>query len=336
MAFTKLYLTARTAPYTPATLRGAWDATGSAITRALETDLNQVDAGTRTNVAIAEAVATNNYDVLWYRGVSGPLAAQTISGTLEFIFGAFESSVNLNGVLHLHVYVTQGDSDTPRGTLLTDYIDTQEFNATNSDVGGTLNALSSGAQTLSSLAISDGDRIVVEIGFQAQNTSTTSMTATLYGIGKAVVDVGSGAGTPAEMTAGAATFPKTSVLIFSNSVTEYLTSDPARVSQVVRQVPYAGPAGAGRVSQVVRQAVYDGAGTPAGRVSQVVRQVIYVGTIVPDFAATAGPEALKVQDTVAAQIIPVLQASPSETLRLADSVTATRIGGSDSVQLFIW
>ena len=36
MAFTKLYLTARTAPYTPATIRGAWDDTAGAVTKALD------------------------------------------------------------------------------------------------------------------------------------------------------------------------------------------------------------------------------------------------------------------------------------------------------------
>jgi hypothetical protein len=173
--FTQLYLTTRTAPYTPATIRGAWDDTGGAVTNGL--DSRKEWGGVITSVARAETNATTEYDVLLYRGVSGPLAAQTISGNLDVVLGVRESSTSMDGHWHLHVYVTQGDSDTPRGTLLSDY---REAGGTNewptTAQGWALNA----AQALSSLAISAGDRLVVEIGFAARNSVTTSYTGTLW------------------------------------------------------------------------------------------------------------------------------------------------------------
>ena len=74
------------------------------------------------SLARAEANTAAEYDVLLYRGVSGPLAAQTISGTVDVLLGVGNRApTNADLHYHLHVYVTQGDSDTPRGTLLTDY-----------------------------------------------------------------------------------------------------------------------------------------------------------------------------------------------------------------------
>ena len=176
MVVTLLYLTAAASPYTPATLRGAWDDTGGQVTRALQ--YTPVAGGASTTVARAEATATTPYHVLLYRGVSEPLAAQTIAGTVDVVLGVHESDGAADLCFHLHIYVTQGDSDTPRGTLLSDYVETtsDEWPTTN-----TGRALAS-AQALSSLAVSAGDRIVVEVGYIARNSVATSYTGTLrYG-----------------------------------------------------------------------------------------------------------------------------------------------------------
>lgn len=177
MAFTKLYLTDHAAPYTPATIRGTWDDTAGAVTRAL--DPKKAGNGAITSVARAETSATNPFRVLLYRGVSGPLAAQTIGSTLDILAGILEGSASADFNWQIHAYVTQGNSDTPRGTLLSNYTDgagTNEWPTT--ATGKQLTA----AQSVSSLAISDGDRLVVEIGYIARNAVTTSFTGTLrYG-----------------------------------------------------------------------------------------------------------------------------------------------------------
>lgn len=177
-SFSRLYLSNQTAPYTPATLRGAWDDTAGVVTRALVPEKLQ-GGGAHTTVARAETNGAANFDVLLYRGVSGPLAAQTISGSIDVLIGAQESSLSADFSWHIHVYATQGDSDTPRGTLLSDYVETTSHEWTNSSVGRALAA----AQALASLAVSQGDRLVIEIGYVALNVVTTSFTGTLrYGL----------------------------------------------------------------------------------------------------------------------------------------------------------
>lgn len=167
---TRMYLSRDAAPYSPATRRGAWDTS----TLVIDNWLTRRRRGSaNTSGTAAEASATNNFDRIISRFVSDPLGAQTISGTLDLAIPCRESNANANDVLHIHLYVTQGDSDTPRGTLITDYIDSTEFvvNATTFDV------ISITGISISSLAVSAGDRLVLEVGYQGQNTDATSYNA---------------------------------------------------------------------------------------------------------------------------------------------------------------
>lgn len=268
MAFTKIYLTNNTAPYTPATLRGAWDDTAGAVTRALEP--GKSIGGTSTTVARAETSATNNFDVLLYRGVSGPLASQTLSGTVQVTIGVTESNASGNFAYHVHMYVTTGDSDTPRGTILTDYVETtaNEWGTT----AGTSGRSFTSAQSLSSLAITSGDRLVVEIGYVAINTSTTSFTGTL-GYGTLAANRVVLADTAAGGTMTSAPF-----LTFSNSITEGVTTD--RVSQSVTELVAGQVSAPVRVSQFVSESVMGQASAPI-RTSQFVIEVVSGGTYNP-------------------------------------------------------
>jgi hypothetical protein len=262
VAFTTLYLTDITAPYTPATIRGAWDDTAGAVTRALSPQ--NVGPGAVTSVSRAEAVTTNNYDVLLYRGVSGKLGAQTISGTLDVVIGVDESSLLANMCYHLHVYVTQGDSDTPRGTLLSNYVETtaNEWPATASSAGRAL----ASAQSLSSLAVSAGDRLVVEIGYVAINTSGTSFIGTLY--------YGTGANIPV-LAAGGASATGVGSITFSSSITED-TAPAIRATQHFAELVSNGSAGDVRVTQHLAELVSNG---NAGKVraSQFFVEILHDG-----------------------------------------------------------
>lgn len=169
---TKLYLTGAAAPYSPATFRGAWNQTTSVLSKALSPHKSVTDALCDSFNGVAETSAAANFDVCVTRFVSGPLAAQTISGTVEAIFGCSESNSLADFATHCHIYVTQGDSDTPRGTLLTDYVETTANEWTFNPIFKTIPA----ATAISSLAVSDGDRIVIELGYISYNTSTTSRT----------------------------------------------------------------------------------------------------------------------------------------------------------------
>jgi hypothetical protein len=243
-SFVKLYLSNRTAPYTPGTLRGAWDDTAGAVTRTLEAE-KLPGGGVHATVARAETNASANFEVLLYRGVSGPLAAQTITGTIDVLIGMQESSTSADFVWHIHVYVTQGDSDTPRGTLLTDFVDTgNEF--TTSTTGRAL----ASAQALSSLAISAGDRLVVEIGYTALNAVTTSFTGTLrYGYLNSSVDA------LPDVTLGGAATNTASFITFSNAIDEATSLIAVRESQAVTEYIRHNTAAPVRVTQSVLEYV---------------------------------------------------------------------------------
>ncbi|MEV8399227.1 hypothetical protein [Streptomyces niveus] len=178
---TRFWLTSSAAPYTPATKRGIWtDAT--ATTTGL---LGRQPAGTSATAAVAETSATTT-NVLQGRWVSTPArAAGTLSGTVSWITGRLQSNAAAAMVVRAHIYVTVGDSDTVRGTLLANYTGATVFPTTAAGGGTTGTAITS-------VAIQAGDRVVVEFGYQATNAVATSYTGTLYYGSVGVTDLVSG------------------------------------------------------------------------------------------------------------------------------------------------
>jgi hypothetical protein len=183
-ASTRLYIQNASAGYTPSTIRGAWDTTSGAVVAKLSTD----KGGSTTSKGIAETSATNDYDVLLARFVSEPLLSDTsftTSNTVQWTMAVLESNANANDFYHIHIFVTQGDSDNLRGTLLTDSIGATEWPTAVAGRG-------EGTKALSNVNALAGDRIVVEVGYQDQNTKTTSYTGTLYYGGTDTTDLTSG------------------------------------------------------------------------------------------------------------------------------------------------
>jgi hypothetical protein len=264
--FTRLYLGANTPSYTPATVRGAWDDIAGAVTRALVQ--TKIDGDFITSITRTETSASSEWDVLLYRGVSAPLAAQTISGTLDLVVGVDVDNAAADFCWHVHLYVTQGDTDTPRGTLLNDYVEVlaQEWPAT--DAGKALLE----PQPLTPLAISAGDRLVVELGYIARNTSTASRAGEIYYGTKDPATFAPGG----DLTAGSLT-PGTQAgfLNFSASITE-ISPLSARVTHDVVEVLTWYPAPA-RITQAVIEVL-----TGPLVSSMVTQHVIEVLTFVPE------------------------------------------------------
>lgn len=230
---TRFYLTRTTPTFTPATIRGAWDQTASAVTGTI--DATKRGGGIITTVAIAETNVAADFDVLLGRWISGPLAAQTISGTINVCLGVRESAATADMHWHLHLYVTQGDTDTPRGTILTDYTEALGVNEWPS-VAAELKALNA-AQTLTGLAISAGDRIVLEIGYVSREASATSRTGTLY-YGTYDQVYGRGDQTPDGTVPdfGGEYLITSGHVDFSVSLSEHTSTTAVRVSQAVIEV----------------------------------------------------------------------------------------------------
>jgi hypothetical protein len=120
-----------------------------------------------------------------HQHVSKPLNGnQTISGTFKGTVGAMESSAAANFVSQCVIRVFSGDMTTERGVLY------GGNSATTSTVGEWSTAQNGASlvpttstlpdTALSSVNALDGDVIVVEIGYRATNTVTTSYTGTAY------------------------------------------------------------------------------------------------------------------------------------------------------------
>ena len=274
---TRFYLHNDAAPYTPGTIRGAWNASGSAVTKRLDT--GHLPATPMTYVQVAETSTETEYDVLLYRGVTGPIKAATIgTGTVNLMLGVYQNSASANNHWHLHIYATQGDSDTVRGTLLADYREaagTNEFGTNAATAGMDLNA----AAALSSVEISDGDRLVVEIGYTARNTSSAGFNARLA--------YGYPAWTPALVHGGAyqsgvgyVEFSETFDGTATHRVTQlsgealYAQTATVRASQVVAEILLPVMVGS-RVSQIVAEILFPSA--VESRVSQLVAELLDAG-----------------------------------------------------------
>lgn len=239
MAFTKLYLTNVAAGYSPATLRGAWDKTTDAVTKAL--DPSKEGGGIITSVASAETSTTDEYDVLLYRGVSAPLPEMEVTVNFNVCIGIKSSSSSMNAHWHIHAYTTQGDSDTPRETVIDNYREaagTNEWPTT--AAGDVLNAAQS-----AHIHISAGDRFVVEIGYTARNTSATSYTGTLYyGTQGAGLEIAGDLSNTDQNVTTLAGF-----VSFSDAIAEQAYE--ARIAQLVVRTLDQEPAGEARVTQYV-------------------------------------------------------------------------------------
>lgn len=174
---TRLYPSSGGVAYTPATIRGAWEKTTGHIVCGMNSTKDQPGLDGPVSVASAETIGTSDYDVLLLRSVSSPLAANyNFSGTLNVMLAVQESNTDADMAYYVHAFITQGDTDNLRGTLLANYNDlnTNEWGTT--ALGKALSA----AATLTAVSALAGDRIVVEIGYRARNTTTSSRTGTLY------------------------------------------------------------------------------------------------------------------------------------------------------------
>lgn len=235
----KLYLSRGGAAYAPPTVRGGWEQTTGHVVRGMHTVQDPANAGGITSVALSESSASANFDVLMARAVSTPLAANwTFAGTLNLMLGVGENGSDADFAYYLHVFVTQGDTDTVRGTLLANYADplSNEW-PTTPGAGKALNA----TQSLSSVVALAGDRIVAEIGFRSYNTLTSSRTGTLWhgGNGSDLASAG---------------LPSSGIgfLDFSDAFT--LTNNPTmRVSQLAAETLYRPTNAVLRVTQMAQE-----------------------------------------------------------------------------------
>lgn len=173
MTTTRFYFQNAAIPYDPATERGAWDATAGYVGIKLAT----TKAGAATNASKSDNVNTANWDMLILKAVTDAMAAAgSISGLINWCLGVNETVASMDACYHVHIYVTQGDSDTPRGTVLTDSIQGTEWTLT-TNTGKAISGIAA-----STVNFQAGDRIVVEMGVRDQGNVVTLSAGTItYG-----------------------------------------------------------------------------------------------------------------------------------------------------------
>ena len=174
-AVTTFYVTWQSEPFigAPATWRGSWDSTFS-----VSEDFALLPyRGGREIISFgrSEATATTPFAVALGRGIIGPLAAQTVGGTLNVIAGVRESNADADMYWKVYAYVTVGQTDTVRGVLL-DWAEdtTNEWPTTATAVQF------QSPQTMSNVVAEQGDQIIVEVGYVARNATATSRTGTMW------------------------------------------------------------------------------------------------------------------------------------------------------------
>jgi hypothetical protein len=174
-AFTKFYLSRGPAGGAFTTVidfvdwQGGWHSTSNAPPSPWP--LLPYKAGLVSNGnAFTDLSATTPYRVAYQRWVTDPLTAQTISGTINVLAGVSEDSAATEAFWRVYAYVTAGDTSAVRGELLDYEESTAEWPTT-----PTAQALVA-PQTLTSTAIQDGDRVVIELGTVFRNAIGASGT----------------------------------------------------------------------------------------------------------------------------------------------------------------
>lgn len=191
---TRLYLQNATAAYAPPTIRGGWT---EAVQPACS-PLKPTKLGNETNQTTLKSSATSGSTTLFRRYVSDPvLKAGSLSGTVQWMTKVMESSTSTNASFKVYSYVTSGDTDTPRGTLLDASYATEFPTSTAAGRG-------EGAVAITTVDCSVGDRVVVEIGWVGANTSTTTSSDQYRG------------GTGADLTSGSTTAQAANWIEFSD------------------------------------------------------------------------------------------------------------------------
>lgn len=129
----------------------------------------------------AETSTSGTYDVLVAQFISAPLQVQTITGTVKGIIRTFESNAAADMRAQMNIRVVDELGSTVRGTLLTydASVLTSEFDATTYTNRKFPLAWSAPGTNLSSVTTTAFDRIVIEIGYRAHNTVSTSYTGSM-------------------------------------------------------------------------------------------------------------------------------------------------------------
>lgn len=156
----------------------SWESTSGATRVAMKTF---VRSRAFASVVVSEASASGTFDVLIRQYISDPIAAVTISGTVKGVIRALESNTDADLRSQMVIRVVSYDCATIRGTLIASDASalTSEWDAATLTNRKFPLAWTGSGTSVSSVAAQDGDRIVIEVGYRAHNTTVSSRNGTL-------------------------------------------------------------------------------------------------------------------------------------------------------------
>jgi len=168
-------------PAVKPTKKGSWS--NSAFRwRRLETGAYDSSGLGLATSEVAETSSAAIYNILM-SAVTDMLAAQTLSGTVSMQYQFKETDAAANMFARVGIYLIDGAGDL-KSTLLAQTTDNTEF------VTAYTNRTVLASVALSSQSCAAGDRIVVETGYYANNTKTTSYTGGVaYGADSSLSDL---------------------------------------------------------------------------------------------------------------------------------------------------
>ena len=207
----------------------------------------------------------------FFRGVSRPLAAQTISGTIGGMIGLGQNSggtpASVDAHLYLHIYVAAGTTGTVRGTLLANYGEASGINnIPNPDSG-----VAFAGVALTPVTATAGDFLVIEWGIIVRVANS------VFVGGEAGSKLTTGALMPDLVLRGAPT-TNAGYFDFSAAITDI--PSPVRVPQAGVELVYQSAVSPVRVAQAGVELLYAPLGPPV-RIAQAGVELVYVGPLAP-------------------------------------------------------
>jgi hypothetical protein len=167
---TRLYIANDPPPFTPA-VAGTWGDATATIRGYLGAKFGLAATSGKTE---RSSTATAVLLGIWISDVFKTDTTFAVTDTISFCAGALESASAMTATFRYHIWITTGNTSTVRGTLAANVIGTKPFPTTAAGVAE--------ATTSAAVTAYKGDRIVFELGYYANNTSTTSYTGTInYG-----------------------------------------------------------------------------------------------------------------------------------------------------------
>lgn len=168
-----------------------WERTTNAFRRLAATTKGATAPTSTTSSQFTKDGAAAGYDVLQMQLVSDPLSAQTISGTVSAVVRAGESASAADASLQIVLRVVSGDGSVERGVLYDGHAAT--LNATADALGQEMGTTAStrvfpAGTALSSVAVSSGDRLVIEIGTRHHGTNTAVSSFMQFGDASGTAD----------------------------------------------------------------------------------------------------------------------------------------------------